>query len=59
MSVDAEGNSYFTEKTVALAPGTCAGIGALSELMPTTGEDVHHLITSSEFSLVLSSDRID
>lgn len=37
VSVDADGNSYFTEKTVPLGPGTGAGIGALSELIPATG----------------------
>lgn len=36
ISVDADGNSYFTDMTVALGPG--AGIGALSELIPSTGE---------------------
>lgn len=39
VSVDTEGNSYFTDKKVALGPGTGAGIGALSELFPASGED--------------------
>lgn len=38
VSVDAEGNSYFSDKTVALGVDTGSGIGALSGLIPTTGE---------------------
>ncbi len=38
VSVDAEGNSYFCDKSVALGAGTGSGIGALSEMIPTTGE---------------------
>eukprot|EP00903_Cladosiphon_okamuranus_P009099 g8697.t1 len=39
VSVDAEGRSYFSDKTVPLgaAAGAGSGIGALSELIPTTG----------------------
>ncbi|CAM9171045.1 unnamed protein product [Pylaiella littoralis] len=38
VSVDAEGNSFFCDKTVVLGAGTTgSGIGALSELIPTTG----------------------
>ena len=39
VSVDAEGNSYFSDKTMWLGAGVGAGsgIGALSELIPTTG----------------------
>lgn len=39
VSVDAEGNSFFCDRKVALGAGTTgAGIGALSELIPTTGK---------------------
>lgn len=37
VSVDAEGNSYFTDKKVALGAGTGSGIGALSDIIPATG----------------------
>eukprot|EP00752_Nemacystus_decipiens_P005255 g4769.t1 len=39
VSVDADGNSFFSDKTVALgsAAGAGSGIGALSELIPATG----------------------
>ncbi|CAM9591798.1 unnamed protein product [Hapterophycus canaliculatus] len=37
VSVDAEGNSYFCEKKVALGAGSGSGIGALSELIPSAG----------------------
>ncbi|CAM9798362.1 unnamed protein product [Ectocarpus sp. 13 AM-2016] len=38
VSVDAEGNSFFCDRKVALGAGTTgSGIGALSELIPTTG----------------------
>lgn len=38
VSVDKEGNSYFSEKSVILSVGTPSGIGALSTLMPAVGE---------------------
>lgn len=38
VSVDEQGNSFFSEKKVGLRAGTASGIGALSELIPSTGE---------------------
>lgn len=38
VSVDREGNSYFTDKIVKLSAGAASGIGALSELIPAMGE---------------------
>ncbi|CAM9736719.1 unnamed protein product [Scytosiphon promiscuus] len=37
VSVDAEGNSFFCHKKVALGAGSGSGIGALSQLIPAAG----------------------
>lgn len=45
VSVDEEGNSFFSEKSIPLFGAKVTGIGALSDLIPASGE-VAHVIAS-------------